>query len=328
MTLRFERQPPGAAGFSAFPAAAVLAERGHFDDGRAAGAPRLLAGEPACAERWLSEAPAAARTEGRTGHVSWHDDGRWLHGSACIEVSGGARLREDTRALYADLFEVLRQRGDLHLLKVWNYLPHINAELDGLEVYRHFNVGRQQAFLDAGQRAFEGAPAACALGHHEGPLSVHFLAGRQAPRPIENPRQVSAYHYPSSYGPRSPTFSRAALVSLAPGEETLFISGTASIVGHRTLHAGDVGAQTAETLRNLEAVIASAHAQTSARFDLRTMDLTVYLRDPADRAAVEAVLATSLGADAPGLRGALWLHADICRTDLLVEIEAQGSAPT
>lgn len=109
-------------------------------------------------------------------------------------------------------------------------------------------------------------------------------------RARSNPRQVSAYHYPSAYVLRSPTFSRAALVSLAPGEETLLVSGTASIVGHETCHVGDVAAQTAETLRNLEAVLASAHRQTPARFDLRQMDLTVYLRDPGDRATVEAVL--------------------------------------
>ena len=64
----------------------------------------------------------------------------------------------------------------------------------------------------------------------------------------------------------------------------------------------------------------------ASRFDLRQMDLTVYLRDPGDRATVEAVLAQALGAAAPGLRNALWLHADVCRADLLVELEAQGHA--
>lgn len=340
MTLRFERQPPGAActdpcATGAPPAAIVLGERCHDSDAalaRAAGLPRLLAGEPPCAERWLSPVSPARLRQGCTGRVSWRSDGRWLHASARIEVQSGAQLREHTRALYADLFEVLRLQGGpeggicLHALKIWNYLPHITADLDGLEVYRHFNIGRQQAFLEAGLSAFEGAPAACALGHHDGPLTVHVLAGPEVPRPVENPRQVSAYHYPSAYGPRSPTFSRAALVSLAPGEETLLVSGTASIVGHETCHVGDVAAQTAETLRNLEAVLASAHRQTPARFDLRQMDLTVYLRDPGDRATVEAVLAQALGAAAPGLRNALWLHADVCRADLLVELEAQGHA--
>ena len=41
---------------------------------------------------------------------------------------------------------------------------------------------------------------------------VYFLAGRTAPVFVENPRQVSAYHYRREYGTHSPSFSRAALL--------------------------------------------------------------------------------------------------------------------
>lgn len=328
MTLRFERQPAGSTSLAA--PAGVLGER-LFQAGpdHRSGLPTLLGPTAPVAERWLTDAPVQA---GRHGLIAFRRVGAaaggWLLGRAQLDIAAaGTDLQAVTRQVYADLFALLRTHGDLHLLKLWNYLPHINAVRDGLEVYRHFNVGRQQAFLDAGQRAFEGAPAACALGHHGGPLTLEFLAGPVAPRPVENPRQVSAYHYPASYGPRSPTFSRAALVALAPAADTLFISGTASIVGHASLHPGDVVRQTEETLRNLHAVLDAAHARTRARFDLGHMDLTIYLRDPADRAAVQAVLARTLDAASPGLRDALWLHADVCRGELLVEIEAQGSAP-
>lgn len=92
----------------------MLGERCHDSDAalaRAAGLPRLLAGEPPCAERWLSTVPPARLRQGCTGRVSWRSDGRWLHASARIEVQSGAQLREHTRALYADLFEVLRLQG-------------------------------------------------------------------------------------------------------------------------------------------------------------------------------------------------------------------------
>ena len=62
-------------------------------------------------------------------------------------VQSGAQLREHTRALYADLFEVLRLQGGpeggicLHALKIWNYLPHITADLDGLEFVARIDVG-------------------------------------------------------------------------------------------------------------------------------------------------------------------------------------------
>lgn len=264
---------------------------------------------------------------GTTGVVRWRTDGHWLLGAIDLdeatEQQGVARLAE--RA-YTDLFLALQQSGCPHLQRIWNYLPQINGDGGGLERYRQFNMGRQQAFLDAGQAAFEGAPAACALGIRQGALCIRFLAGQIAPLPIENPRQVSAYRYPETYGPRSPTFSRAALADLGDGQVALFISGTASIVGHETVHLGDVRAQTEETLRNLGAVITAANQRTDARFDLSALEAVVYVRHVADAPVVRAVLEAALGADAPTVRHAVYLEADICRQDLLVEIEAHAVA--
>ena len=185
---------------------------------------------------------------------------------------------------------------------------------------------RLAAFLEAGAAAFEGAPAACAIGAGRGPLCVRLLAGRVAPQPVENPRQVSAYNYPAAYGPRSPTFSRAAVVQVDAGEVALLVSGTASIVGHETVHAGDVRAQTLETLLNLRTVIQAANARGSAVFDLRELDCVVYVRHARDLPVVRAVFEDAVGAGSPAARGAVYLRADICRSDLLVEIEAHGFA--
>jgi enamine deaminase RidA (YjgF/YER057c/UK114 family) len=265
---------------------------------------------------------------GMTGLVRWRTDGHWVLGAVdldeTVERQGIARLAE--RA-YRDLFRALEDTNCPHLLRIWNYLPQINGDGGGLERYRQFNAGRQEAFLEAGQAAFEGAPAACALGIRQGALCIRFLAGQIAPVPVENPRQVSAYRYPETYGPRSPTFSRAALAELGGGDVALFISGTASIVGHETVHVGDVAAQTRETLRNLDAVIAAANARTSAVFDLSRLEAVVYVRHVEQAAAVRAVLEEVLGVAAPTLRDAVVLEADICRQDLLVEIEAHAVAP-
>lgn len=264
---------------------------------------------------------------GRSGCVQWRHNGRWLFGTVELdEAAEGRDLQALTRQAYADIFTTLQATGCRHLQQLWNYVPRINEAQDGLERYRHFNAGRQIAFLEAGLPAFEDAPAACCLGLREGPLCVHFLAGTQAPRAVENPRQVSAYHYPQIYGPRSPTFSRAALVPLQRGQVGLLISGTASIVGHLSMHAGDVEAQTHETLSNLQAVIAAAERRCSARFQLQDFDCVVYVRHAGQAETVQRVLRERLGADAPAVRSAVMLQADICRTDLLVEIEAHGSA--
>jgi enamine deaminase RidA (YjgF/YER057c/UK114 family) len=101
----------------------------------------------------------------------------------------------------------------------------------------------------------------------------------------------------------------------------LFISGTASIVGHRSLHPGDVVAQTGETLANLTAVVAEANriAGTTS-YDLQQLLYKVYVRRSEDQAAVAAVLHDTVRPTKP----VLYLRADVCRADLLVEIEAVG----
>ncbi len=273
---------------------------------------------------WHGDANASITT-GTTGAVHWRTDGHWLWGAIDLdETTADARdLGELAERAYSDLFRTLELANTPHLLRIWNYLPQINADGGGLERYRQFNHGRQQAFIEAGQAAFDGAPAACALGIREGGLCIRFLAGQQPPVPIENPRQVSAYRYPQTYGPRAPTFSRAALADVG-GEVALFVSGTASIVGHETQHADDVREQTRETLRNLEAVVAAANATGGTRFSVGALDCVIYVRHPGDVASVMSVIDEVLGAESHFVRQAVVLQADICRSDLLVEIEAHA----
>lgn len=283
----------------------------------------LLGGGPAWVDAWLGS--GGPLRHGRCGSVQWQSDGEWAFGHLHLPEAEGALEATAYRA-YRDVFDALQASGCPQVLRLWNYLPRINADGGGLERYRQFNIGRQRAFIDAGRDAFEGAPAACALGTAgaaSGGLSIRFLAGRVAPRPVDNPRQVPAYRYSTTYGPRAPTFSRAALADAGGGQMLLLVSGTASIVGEHTVHVGDVVAQTQETLRNLQAVIDSAHAGSTARYTLADLQPTVYVRHAADTATVRAVLAQAV----PAWADAPCVQADICRANLLVEIEAHAFAP-
>jgi chorismate lyase / 3-hydroxybenzoate synthase len=162
-------------------------------------------------------------------------------------------------------------------------------------------------------------PAACALGVSGGPLSVAFLCGTTPLVPIENPRQVSAYRYPVDYGPRSPTFSRAALAHWG-AQELFFVSGTASIVGHESVHRDDVVAQTHETLNNIEALLDEAAGRSGlGRVAMASLHFRAYVRRAADLDAVRQVVAGRLGAVA-----IQYVQAEVCREELLVEIEAFG----
>ena len=226
-----------------------------------------------------------------------------------------------TEIAYQEIFEVLGRTHHPHLIRIWNYLADINLHMGGDERYRHFNSARQMAFRKSGRATMGTVPAACALGSPSGsPLSIYFLAARQAPTMIENPRQTSAYHYPPKFGRHSPIFSRACVWGGAHNQR-LFVSGTASIVGHETLHRGDVAAQTRETMTNIGALLEEANDLAgSARYSIDTLKLKVYVRRRADLAAIQATLAGMLS---PGT-SVLYLQAEVCREDLLVEIEAVG----
>jgi enamine deaminase RidA (YjgF/YER057c/UK114 family) len=285
----------------------------------------LLGGDAAVlGERWLSTLPVIA---GDSEGIAWRRSGDVLYG--VLELNEALFAGETTRTplqaaseeAYRRLFRLLEAQQLPHLWRVWNYLADINGESHGLERYRQFNIGRQDAFLDFCRGATGNVPAACALGLAGGPLSIAFMAGATPAVALENPRQVSAYNYPAEYGPRSPTFSRGALV-YPPGGEILFISGTASIVGHQTVHPGDVAGQCREALANVALVVDEAARQgRTGPYALAELAYRVYVRDAASQPLVAATLAPLIGTVAD----VVYVEADICRIDLLLEIEATAS---
>jgi chorismate lyase/3-hydroxybenzoate synthase len=106
--------------------------------------------------------------------------------------------------------------------------------------------------------------------------------------------------------------------------DALLISGTASIVGHASLHPGSVAGQVDEILANLETLISRAHAQSPllpAKIGRNTL-LKAYVRHRDDAVDVEQRLRAHLPADA----AVLVLLGDVCRADLLVEFECLHAA--
>jgi len=318
----------GVASFSAPPAAAPGAAEIPVAE---VNMPVLL-GTADVYEVWRSGQPAES---GRRHRVRFRRSEKLLFGCIAVAESDVAAepsaaaaapsaLHAATEQAYREICATLDTLGYPHLLRVWNYLPDINRDTHGLERYRQFNRARQRALGDCGRALRGSLPAASALGAASGsPLVVYFLAARTAPAFLENPRQLSAYRYPRRYGSHSPVFSRATLLRQR-GSLTLFISGTASIVGHRSVHVGDTAAQTRETLTNIAALLEEANrVERAARFSLGSLACKVYVRRPADLAVVRAELARALE---PTSR-VIYLKADICRQDLLVEIEATGTCP-
>lgn len=263
-------------------------------------------------EAWVSKDPVVASETSLLERSS----GPWRVRALSCPLPASVDPCPATQALYARLLAATRGSEHPFLIRIWNFLGAINAGEGDDERYRRFCVGRDAA-VDAMFR--DPPPAATAIGATECdvPLSVVALCSRQPAIALENPRQTPAWRYPRDYGPVAPGFSRGAVLR-DDADALLLASGTASIVGHISHHAGDVLAQLDESLRNLEVLLEAGRATCGEDFRLAGCTaLRVYLRDPASLDSVRARLAASgIPADVVA-----FLHGEVCRRELDIEIE-------
>lgn len=298
----------------------------------AAPAPRLYAGAPSAAPRqilggvqltagesplpllsapmaelWLSDGVVQ---RGNADAMPFAADGHFLFASLRLPDADDL----DTLAFeaYGRIDRLLAQLGYPNLLRIWNYFPRIHEGPGDAERYRQFCVGRYRAM--ARRADFEQRLCATTVIGTEGSeLVISFLAATAPGIAVENPRQLPAYRYPREHSPKSPSFARATL-----RENLLLVSGTASIVGHQTQHAGDAGAQMSEILANLDSLLSHArhtHFGGAGRWQPRALRL--YVRQRPDAAPAEQALRTLAGAECP----IVVLQGDICREELMVEVE-------
>ena len=238
---------------------------------------------------------------------------------AAIHVPGAARLAAAVRAAYTDLFGLLRDLGFDQPLRFWTFIAGINdINPDGLENYQDFCIGRAEA-IDACRSG--RLPAATVVGCDGDGIHLLVVARRRGSLThLDNPLQVAPDLYPPQYGPRAPQFARATLAR-TPAGAVLFVSGTAAILGHETVNAGDVLGQTHVAIDNVQRLIDEANfSRHGLSGGLTLQDLAqakVYVRHVADHAAVLQACRRRVG-EAVALQ---MVPSAICRADLLVELE-------
>jgi hypothetical protein len=248
-------------------------------------------------------------------------------GELLIGCAADAIATSDLEACTRRLYQrVLSAASGLQLYRIWNYVPRINAMVNGLEHYRGFCRARSVVFENVfGNDYKQQLSAASAVGCSGEKLSIIFVAGRSKPMHLENPEQIPAYEYPSEHGPRAPSFSRGTVVS-ADGREYVFISGTSAIKGHVTVAPGALDEQIACTLDNLKLVsMASGVGEDLGRTanvvgkTPWTRHFKIYLRKAEDLLAARRMLEGSLLQPTDRVT---WLRSDVCRAALNIEIEA------
>ena len=258
-------------------------------------------------EVWRGRGPVHAD---RDGSLAWSSNHEYAFG--CLELAeadfGG--LAATTQHAYEMLKAWCRTSATPHLLRIWNYVDAINLGEGDDERYRQFCSGRAAGMGSDFACIY---PAATAIGVRDGRrvVQVYWLAARTPGTPVENPRQVSAWRYPRRYGPAAPGFARG--MRAPTRNPQLLVSGTAAVVGHVSHHVDDCVAQLEETLTNLDSLMSAAQISQQSQFSL----WKVYLRREADVAVVQPLLRTRFGDEC----ALLLLHGDICRAELLIEID-------
>lgn len=260
-------------------------------------------------EVWRAQAPVQHGRDG--GALRWSTDGTHLFFAIEVDEAAHGGIAPAAEHAYRRLVGFVGASRTPHLLRLWNYLDAINEGDDAgdAERYRLFCNGRAAGMAAAGGLA--RYPAASAIGRQDGVrvLQVYGLAARHAGTVVENPRQ---------YGPTPPSFARGMRTT----PRQLLISGTAAVVGHASLHHGDTEAQLTETLANLDSLLREAGLAEPTTLGASSL-LKVYVRDPAQAAAIQAGLQARL----LGLRPPLMLAGDICRRELLLEIDGEHRLP-
>ena len=121
---------------------------------------------------------------------------------------------------------------------------------------------------------------------------------------MENPRQTPAYRYSDDFGDLPPCFARATRLARGP----LLVSGTAAVVGEESMHPEDVKAQSRETFSNMDELAGGPENYSELRvYIVRNDDAGPVLQQV--REHFTSLITVEL------------CPADLCRHDLLVEIE-------
>ena len=234
------------------------------------------------------------------------------------------QFEQRTFEAYAQIAETIAQTAFRHPIRFWNHVPFITDPADaGRDNYMVFNAGRFRAFSDwfGGAARFERDVAtASAIGHWGRDLVIHCLAAHSPGQAVNNPRQVAPYHYSQRFGPLPPCFARATQLD---EPQLLLVGGTASVRGEDSVHIDDLAAQLRETFVNLASLIGAAAGKKLTpgtkldRWLAAFRELRVYYPNHDHAGEIEQTIRNHF----TGLRRMEFLHSDLCRAELLVEIE-------
>jgi enamine deaminase RidA (YjgF/YER057c/UK114 family) len=263
-----------------------------------------------------------------------YDDLRWIYLSGITPIYPMSTAYQQAEYCFAELARRLHRVGVgfTNVPRVWLYQGGITHLENGIERYRELNRARTDYFesltdIDAMkcERGHVIYPASTGIGTGGESLVLSAMALKTDRNDVrlvalENPGQVSAFDYERKFSLKSPKFSRAMAV-MTGDYVTTWISGTASILDSESVYLGDVEKQTQQTIDNIECLISddnlSRHGFKGCGSTLQELaKVRVYIKRAEDYEACRAICESRFG-NLP----TVYALADVCRPELLVEIE-------
>ncbi|MCL2004528.1 MAG: hypothetical protein FWG73_00020 [Planctomycetaceae bacterium] len=268
--------------------------------------------------------------------VAEFDDMRWFFGGrASPETSAAIGAYARSQVAFRCLDDLMADEGFQlgQLIRTWIYQGHLVLAEGDTQRYKELNRARTDFFEDIPfldyflpeDHTQSVYPASTGIGADDFDVVISAIAldttrDDVIAVPLENPNQTSAFDYGTEYSPQSPKFSRAMAVAV---EDTclIFVSGTASITNSESRHPEDPAKQTEQTLDNIADLISgnnlARHGIEGFACGLENLEsVRVYVKRRSDLELIREVCERRLPAIPT-----IYTIADVCREELLVEIE-------
>jgi enamine deaminase RidA (YjgF/YER057c/UK114 family) len=253
-------------------------------------------------------------------------------------ASGLSSLDEDmhisANAVFEALSEVLEEHGFEYddIVRQWTYIGEILKEKnkDGLcaQNYQVFNDIRNDYYRR--NKKTSDFPAATGIGMKTQGLIVDIFAQKSCDvvqsLPLRSKIQKNPFAYSEAVlvgdkvDKKPPLFERARLL-YSKHRAQIFVSGTASIKNQETVAIGNISAQTDNTIRYIKDLVSLQNIQDNySEIRLSNQDyqrVRVYVKRRDDLETVFKICTAHFPEHVINV-----VEADICRDNLLVEIEA------
>jgi hypothetical protein len=222
--------------------------------------------------------------------------------------------------------------GIQHIVRQWNYIGNITDFENGNQHYQLFNNARTEFYKNVD---FEnGYPAATGISMSLKSVFVSVLAIVPTPETIiaaiDNSLQIPAYKYSESVLVEgkteqlktTPKFERGKFIT--NGKSRIFyVSGTAAIRAEQSTNPNDAALQTCQTIENINFLISNKNIEqytNEKNVYLSLNSIRVYVKRCEDYPIIKVEVEKAW----PNVT-AIYLLAEVCRTELLVEIEGIAS---